>query len=118
MSPGRNEQCHCGSGKKYKHCHYDADHSRNAAGQRPQVSEHHVLDEELVVKINRYLAGRFERDFHDIADALETFPEINAQLIFPWLAYVTAINGRRGVEWFLDDHASSLSRRSRSWLEL
>ena len=21
----RNEQCWCGSGKKYKHCHYDSD---------------------------------------------------------------------------------------------
>jgi len=22
---GRNEPCYCGSGKKYKHCHYDED---------------------------------------------------------------------------------------------
>ena len=22
---GRNEKCWCGSGKKYKHCHYDQD---------------------------------------------------------------------------------------------
>lgn len=22
---GRNDLCHCGSGKKYKHCHYDQD---------------------------------------------------------------------------------------------
>ncbi len=22
---GRNEKCWCGSGKKYKHCHYEAD---------------------------------------------------------------------------------------------
>ena len=22
---GRNEPCWCGSGKKYKHCHFDAD---------------------------------------------------------------------------------------------
>ena len=25
MPPGRNEDCLCGSGKKYKHCHYDID---------------------------------------------------------------------------------------------
>jgi len=31
-SPGRNDPCHCGSGKKYKHCHFAAD--RAAAGQR------------------------------------------------------------------------------------
>ncbi len=23
---GRNDKCHCGSGKKYKHCHYEKDH--------------------------------------------------------------------------------------------
>jgi methionyl aminopeptidase len=26
-TPGRNEPCHCGSGKKYKNCHLDADES-------------------------------------------------------------------------------------------
>ena len=25
MKVGRNEPCPCGSGKKYKHCHYDSD---------------------------------------------------------------------------------------------
>jgi preprotein translocase subunit SecA len=25
---GRNDPCYCGSGKKYKDCHYDADHSK------------------------------------------------------------------------------------------
>ena len=25
---GRNEPCHCGSGKKYKHCHYEEDRQR------------------------------------------------------------------------------------------
>lgn len=25
--PNRNEPCHCGSGKKYKNCHYEKDQS-------------------------------------------------------------------------------------------
>ena len=25
---GRNEACYCGSGKKYKHCHYDIDRKK------------------------------------------------------------------------------------------
>ena len=24
---GRNDPCHCGSGKKYKYCHYEIDHN-------------------------------------------------------------------------------------------
>lgn len=40
--PGRNEPCHCGSGKKYKHCHLAADeeadralHAKQAAAAPP-----------------------------------------------------------------------------------
>ncbi|MFW6253016.1 MAG: SEC-C metal-binding domain-containing protein, partial [bacterium] len=25
MKLGRNDPCHCGSGRKYKHCHYNED---------------------------------------------------------------------------------------------
>src|SRR2546426_473568 len=31
IAPGRNDPCHCGSGKKYKKCHLDAD-QRTRAG--------------------------------------------------------------------------------------
>ena len=31
MKLGRNEPCHCGSGKKYKHCHYDEDQKAESA---------------------------------------------------------------------------------------
>jgi len=29
---GRNDPCYCGSGKKYKHCHWDQDHKAMGAG--------------------------------------------------------------------------------------
>jgi preprotein translocase subunit SecA len=32
--PGRNDQCWCGSGKKYKHCHMKADQSQDGAPVR------------------------------------------------------------------------------------
>ena len=31
--PGRNEPCHCGSGKKYKHCCLDKDEASAAAAR-------------------------------------------------------------------------------------
>lgn len=31
--PGRNEPCWCGSGKKYKHCHYEKDRARGGAAR-------------------------------------------------------------------------------------
>ena len=32
---GRNERCHCGSGKKYKHCHLDADRQSELGASQP-----------------------------------------------------------------------------------
>ena len=29
-TPGRNDPCYCGSGKKYKHCHEPADRAAQA----------------------------------------------------------------------------------------
>jgi len=37
--PGRNEPCHCGSGKKYKHCHLAADEEEDRAARAKQASE-------------------------------------------------------------------------------
>ncbi len=37
-SPGRNDACHCGSGKKYKNCHLDKD-ERAARDARAKVAE-------------------------------------------------------------------------------
>ncbi len=31
MKPGRNEPCHCGSGKKYKKCHEATDAAKESA---------------------------------------------------------------------------------------
>jgi hypothetical protein len=36
--PGRNEPCHCGSGKKYKHCHLVADEEADRAERAQQAS--------------------------------------------------------------------------------
>jgi len=39
--PGRNEPCHCGSGKKYKHCHLaqDEEADREARAQEAAARE-------------------------------------------------------------------------------
>ena len=43
MRPGRNDPCHCGSGKKYKHCHLEADSAAETAqreAERPPAAAH------------------------------------------------------------------------------
>ena len=37
--PGRNEPCHCGSGKKYKHCCLDKDDAAAAAARAKAAAE-------------------------------------------------------------------------------
>jgi uncharacterized protein YecA (UPF0149 family) len=37
--PGRNEPCHCGSGKKYKQCHLDQDESEARAARAKMAEE-------------------------------------------------------------------------------
>jgi SEC-C motif len=37
--PGRNEPCHCGSGRKYKHCCLDKDNQEAAAARAKAAEE-------------------------------------------------------------------------------
>jgi hypothetical protein len=37
--PGRNEPCHCGSGRKYKHCCIDKDAARATAARAKAAEE-------------------------------------------------------------------------------
>jgi len=37
---GRNERCWCGSGKKYKRCHWDRDRDAGGTGRLPAMSDH------------------------------------------------------------------------------
>lgn len=39
MKLGRNDPCHCGSGRKYKHCHYNEDKTAEAAALKAAAEE-------------------------------------------------------------------------------
>lgn len=39
MKLGRNEPCHCGSGKKYKYCHYEEDRAAETAALREAAEQ-------------------------------------------------------------------------------
>ena len=38
-TPGRNDPCHCGSGKKYKQCHLAADEAKERAARAKAVAD-------------------------------------------------------------------------------
>jgi hypothetical protein len=37
--PGRNEPCHCGSGRKYKHCCLEKDEAKAASARKKAASK-------------------------------------------------------------------------------
>ena len=38
-TPGRNDPCHCGSGKKYKQCHLGADEAKERAARAKAAAD-------------------------------------------------------------------------------
>lgn len=39
VRPGRNEPCHCGSGKKYKKCHLDEDEAADRSVRQAEMKK-------------------------------------------------------------------------------
>lgn len=113
----RNDPCPCGSGKKYKKCHRDADQA--LAGSRPeaprQTAGDHDLDGRLTRKLEQYAMRRFgsewrrfTRDFVD--------PEATIQLAVPWSVHQYRVQGQSVADWFRAEHGGRLTREERRWL--
>lgn len=113
----RNAACWCGSGRKYKRCHYRADRSGRApAPRRPQPAAIHEVDDRLLARMAVFAAGRFGKRW---ARAAECFRDSHAevQLFRQWAAYHYPVDGRPVFEWYLAEHGRELSGTERSWLE-
>jgi tetratricopeptide (TPR) repeat protein len=75
--PGRNDPCHCGSGKKYKKC----------CQPKEQAAEGEVIAKEQATRAEREAARRLEQKaakaaalerFHEMADVDEELEELTA----------------------------------------
>jgi tetratricopeptide (TPR) repeat protein len=96
--PGRNDPCHCGSGKKYKKCCQPKDddaerqvialaqaaREERAEARRAQLAEERALDEEFQELVNTsnaatdlVRAGRLEEAETLARDLLERFPHVH-----------------------------------------
>jgi len=112
--PGRNAQCPCGSGRKYKKCCLAKDQEASAE-QRDRQAGHDLdndLTHELIDFANRRHGLRwhdFARDFYDVQETL--------QLAIPWSVYHHRIEGHSVLEAYLEESPRRLSRAERDWLE-
>jgi hypothetical protein len=114
MRAGRNDPCPCGSGKKYKKCHLDADRQRasDAAPRRAHGVDEHALFMDLC----RYAARRFpiesERATGRFADLEQTLT-----LAAPWTIYGRHVEGRSIAEWYAAERSRELAPAERTWIE-
>lgn len=105
---GRNDPCHCGSGRKYKNCHLREDEeAARAQPEEPPETEISLLNsffhEVLEFALERFRwAWRLHRlDFDDAEDQIE--------LALPWSVYGFEIEGKTALSWFLEEHLDELS---------
>ena len=111
---GRNEPCPCGSGRKYKKCHLEADEAAHASLQA--TASMHALDDRLV----RLLAGFALRDYGEAWKAFQddfADPDAALPLAWTWSVYCFEVRGKTVVDAYLDARARRCSRKERRWLD-
>ena len=112
--PGRNAQCPCGSGRKYKKCCLAKDQEAGAE-QRDRRAGHdldgHLTHELIEFAYARYGPAwrRFTRDFVDVQETL--------QLAIPWSIYHYRTEGQSVLDAYLEEPPRRLSGAERGWLE-
>ncbi len=105
---GRNDPCHCGSGRKDKRCHMAEDEERRIADIRPGENVEERLMRKLIDYASRVVPGAWlehERAFNDPREA--------ALLAIPWALYGFEIGSRTVLERYLQEEAWRLSTAER-----
>ncbi len=127
--PGRNEPCWCGSGKKYKKCHLQADeqserHGAVAPNQPAGESLHRKLHGELLDSIKLWRSGQdfqdaFLRYFGILLDENHSIEESRLAGFLEWVVYDfrPTENSRTIIEEFLHRRAARISPAERELLQ-
>lgn len=114
---GRNEPCPCGSGKKYKHCHWQTD--EGAGSDSGSAMRLHELDRQLVDRVLHFASREIGRRwFGELLRSLDVeLDEAMAQLVVPCAVYEWESGNGTLVDRFLRSSPRGLSERERGWLE-
>ena len=110
---GRNEPCPCGSGRKYKKCHLEADEAERALER--ETARDHDLDAELARELGAYAMVRFGLEWRRFTQDFDE-PAETLQLAVPWSLYHYRVQGQTVLEGYLAEHGRRLSRSERGWL--
>ena len=117
MSPGRNDPCPCGSGRKYKKCHLVIETAAVAAAE-PHRAPVHDDGLRLVERIGEWAYKRFGSEFN-VADDNVGLSEMTSglQFLVPWTIFHRPLRGLPAFEWFAREEAANISRRERELID-
>jgi len=113
---GRNDPCPCGSGKKYKKCHLEAD--RAVTAPPPEAEPVYEIDYRLVEEIGQFAMRRFgglwfgtllnDVDYEQGDQAFLT-------LLTHWIAWKAVVDGKRVADWYLEEQADLVTPEEGEW---
>jgi len=119
---GRNDPCPCGSGKKYKKCHLDADTRRQVPSPSSFVSPSPSpslslldRDQRLAGTIARWAGRAFGAEWMEAKTPFAD-PEVAWELFAQWTVYIQGLRQRPVVDHFLEERGDRLSAEDRDWL--
>ncbi len=117
MTPGRNDPCPCGSGLKYKKCHFPREVQRPA--QEPMGSLLHDRDLRFVDRVGRWIHARSPVEFEEAGHIMGSLEGHQGSLPFliRWSVYHHQIRGLPAFEWFAREEADALSPSEREWID-
>ncbi len=124
---GRNDPCPCGSGKKYKKCHLQADENA-ARGEQvtasaridPQTSglpAERDLEGPLLQRILQMAMNRFPKELEKTLQNFTATEDVFENLGVQWAACHGQARGRRFLDWFLQEQGRGCSANERAWIE-
>lgn len=99
-APGRNDQCPCGSGRKFKHCCLQNHASADSVRLRLRGAEGRVIDSLLPFAVRRWGKPFFQHawedfwNYEDVPEDMAAVPEFGSMFL-PWF-----------TTWFVPDPAA------------
>jgi hypothetical protein len=112
-SPGRNEPCPCGSGRKYKRC-------CGAAGGALDVAQSlHALDEALAARILHFGETELADALREAAEAcpFDPYDALYMPIASTYLIHLARVGEGTLARAFLEREGRRLAPREREWLE-
>jgi hypothetical protein len=120
LTPGRNDPCWCGSGKKYKKCHLDSDQASERGVPEPVKNEFDELRARLFGFLDRETPRREGRAAASEFFGADDFDqESGPMLLMDWMLHdrIWKAFGQTVMEEFMARNPSSITDRERQFLE-